>query len=84
MNSHIPSLDDWVPSVSLCCGGWKKRMNGIGKMTGSILSLLSLRYPLGYSIGYRNSFNWRRLLGRALSSRESLVLVKVRKWREHL
>lgn len=70
--------------MSLCRGGKGKRMNDIETMTGSILSLLSLRNSLGYLSGHKNSFIWGRELGRAMSLRESLVSVKVRKWREHL
>lgn len=48
--------------------GAGKRMDDTKKMIGSILSFLSLSV---YSSGYRNSFKWRRLLGRATSSRGS-------------
>lgn len=58
-------------------------MNDIVMMTGSILSLLSLRYPLGCSSRYRNSFNCRVVLGKP-HPWESLVSVKVRKFRKHL
>lgn len=43
----MPGSGGWVTSLSLCHGGVGKRMDNIGKMAGSILSLLSLRYPLG-------------------------------------
>lgn len=43
----MPGWDDWVTSGSLCHGGVGKRMDNIGKMTGSILSLLGLRHLLG-------------------------------------
>lgn len=41
-------------------------MDDTKKMIGSIMSFLSLS---GSSSGYRNSFKWRRLLGKATSSR---------------
>lgn len=53
--------------MSLCHGGKGKRMNAIETMTGSILFLLSLRNPLGYSNGHKNSFIWGRVLGRVCS-----------------
>ena len=53
VDPQVPGLGDGVTAVSLCHGGVGKRMNNTGKMTGSTLSLLSLRYPMGYSGGYR-------------------------------
>lgn len=47
MDPQLPGMGDRVTSVLLCHGGVGKRMDNIGKMVGSILSLLTLSYPLG-------------------------------------
>jgi hypothetical protein len=67
-----------MTSVSLCHGD-RKRIDDRGKITNSILYLLSLRYPWAYPSEYRITFKWRRLLGKAMSSRVRKISIKDRK-----